>query len=170
MGRRDIVSPMELILYSDAHLPLTEAIETDPEMMAELGGAVAREDIPAIHKRRLETVEAGDLWLVILPEPDGPPAGTVGIWPRDWDGKQIHEAGWMVLPEFQGRGIATQALGMLIERACGEPAIESLHAFPGTTNAPSNALCHRFGFQLIGEHQGEYRGRAFRVNHWRVDL
>jgi RimJ/RimL family protein N-acetyltransferase len=161
---------MELVTYTEADIALTEAIETDPAMMAELGGPVPAESIPAVHSRRVGGIANGDWWLKIVPEPGGPAAGTIGIWPREWEGEEIFEAGWMVLPAFQGRGIAGQALALLIERARTEPRFRSLHAFPGVTNQASNALCRRAGFELIAESQGEYAGRPFRVNHWRLEL
>jgi RimJ/RimL family protein N-acetyltransferase len=159
---------VDLLPYGDADIELTQALETDPAVMAELGGPVAAGEIPAIHRRRLATTEGGGWWFVIVPEPGGPRVGTIGIWESETGGERIHEAGWMVLPAFQGRGIASEALGLLIERARAAPEYESVHAFPGLTNPASNALCRKFGFELVGELDGDYRGREFRVNHWRL--
>jgi RimJ/RimL family protein N-acetyltransferase len=161
---------MELRLYTDEDLALTEALETDPAVMAELGGPVPRGEIEGIHRRRLAGVADDPWWLVIVPEPGGPAAGTIGIWETEHDGERIHETGWMVLPAFQGRGIASAALGMLLERVRSEPRFETIHAFPGVSNGPSNALCRKFGFELRGEIDGGYRDASFRLNHWVLAL
>jgi RimJ/RimL family protein N-acetyltransferase len=76
----------------------------------------------------------------------------------------------MVLPEHQGRGIASAALGLLIERARAEPRFTSIHAFPPVTNAPSNALCRKAGFTLAEEMDFVYAGRTLRCNHWALGL
>jgi hypothetical protein len=89
---------LELIPYSDEDLSLVEELECDPESMRYLGGAVPRDRIPEIHRRRLATVADGDWYLKIVPDPDGPPAGTIGIWAAGWRGKPIQETGWMLLP------------------------------------------------------------------------
>lgn len=162
---------MELLPYSDDDLALTEALESDPEVMRELGGPVPRADLLAIHRKRVSgSGDGGDWWLKIVPEPGGPPAGTIGIWPTRWKGSEIHETGWMVLPEFQGHGIASAALELLLSRARSEPHFERVHAFPAVTNAPSNALCRKFGFVLTGECDVTFRDRPLRVNHWELDL
>ncbi|MFJ2854346.1 GNAT family N-acetyltransferase [Streptomyces rubiginosohelvolus] len=44
-------------------------------------------------------------------------AGTVALWPHDADGECISEIGWMVLPEYQGRGLAKLGVRTLLERA-----------------------------------------------------
>ena len=157
---------MELRAYTDADLALTEALETDPEVMRELGGPIARERLPEIHRRRL----ADPWWFTIGAEPDGPPVGTIGIWETEHDGHRLHETGWMVLPAFQGRGIASGALTLLLERARAEPAFRTVHAFPPVTNAPSNALCRKFGFQLVDERDFVYAGRTLRCNDWALDV
>ena len=92
--------------------------------------------------------------------------GTIGIWEHELDGTTIHETGWMVLPEFQRRGIAAAALAMLIERVRAEPAFPSMHAFPAVTNAASNALCRKLGFSLLGARDFDFRGSALHCNHW----
>ena len=155
---------MELLPYGDGDIELTYALETDPEVMRELGGALPRSAIPAIHRRRV-----GDpWWLKIVPDPNGPAVGTIGIWDKELDDQRLHETGWMVLPEHQGRGIASAALGLLIDRARAEPRFDALHAFPPVTNPPSNALCRKFAFGLVGERDFVYAGRTLRCNHWRL--
>jgi RimJ/RimL family protein N-acetyltransferase len=134
--------------------------------MRELGGPIASSEIPGIHRRRLND----PWWLKIVAEPSGPAVGTIGIWEKHFGEATIHETGWMVLPAFQGRGIASAALELLIERVRAEPRFESMHAFPPVTNAPSNALCRKFGFSLLEEINFSYVGRTLRCNHWALLL
>ena len=53
---------------------------------------------------------------------------------------------WMVLPEFQGRGIAMAATARAIELAKRDDKHRFMHAFPNIDNAPSNAICQKLGF------------------------
>jgi RimJ/RimL family protein N-acetyltransferase len=81
----------------------------------------------------------------------------------------LTEALETVLPAQQGRGIASAALTLLIERVKAEPRFPSIHAFPPVTNAPSNALCRKFGFTLLGQDDFVYAGRTLRCNQWALD-
>jgi RimJ/RimL family protein N-acetyltransferase len=161
------VGRVELLQYGDDDLGLTEALECDPEVMRHLGGPVDPADLVDVHRRR---AEQEDWYFKIVPKAGGPPAGTIGIWDSEWGGAPIHEVGWMVLPAFQGRGIATRALELLIQRARAEPRFERIHAFPGVSNAPSNVLCRKFGFELTGDEYFQFRGRTLRCNHWELDV
>jgi RimJ/RimL family protein N-acetyltransferase len=160
------VGAMELAPYEDDDFALTEALETDPVVMRELGGPTDPSRLPVVHRRRL-----GDpWWFKIIPDPSGPAVGTIGIWEKELDGATIHETGWMVLPAFQGRGIASAALRQLIDRVRDAPQFSSMHAFPPVTNAPSNALCRKFHFTLLGERDFVYAGRTLHCNHWMLEV
>jgi RimJ/RimL family protein N-acetyltransferase len=163
---------MELLPYADteADRALTEELESDPEVMRELGGPHTAEEIAATHERRANQLELDDWWLKIVPESSGPAVGTIGIWPTEHDGERIYEVGWMVLPRHQGKGIASRALALLLERARADGRFGSVHAFPGVTNAASNGLCRKFGFRKLAERDVVYAGRELRVNHWALDL
>ena len=162
---------MELVPYSDGDIDLTVALETDAEVMRELGGPIPRERVLPIHRRRVESVAKGeDWWFKIVPDPESPPAGAIGLWRSTWKGAEIDEVGWMVLPAFQGRGIATGALRLLLDRARRDGRFSRIHAFPGVTNAPSNALCRSFDFTWIEEGEVGFRDRPLRCNHWALDL
>jgi RimJ/RimL family protein N-acetyltransferase len=144
-------------------------METDPAVMAELGGAVPRDEIPAMHRRRLDNTATDPWWFVIVTE-DEQSAGTIGIWETEHDGAVVHETGWMLLAAFHGRGLASAALAQLLDRARAEARFEQLHAWPGVTNGASNALCRKFGFELLGAEEGAYRDARFPVNHWVLTL
>jgi RimJ/RimL family protein N-acetyltransferase len=76
----------------------------------------------------------------------------------------------MVLTAFQGRGIANAALEMILARARIEPQYRRIHAFPAVSNAPSNALCRKFGFANVDVGEFEFRGSTLRCNHWQLDV
>ncbi|HEX2025721.1 MAG TPA: GNAT family N-acetyltransferase [Actinomycetota bacterium] len=152
-------------------LPLYEELLVDPATMAELGGPISRDGLAEKLRGIVEDVEARRTWyFVILPDDEAEPAGTVCVWSHDWNGQEISEIGWMVLPRFQGRGLATRAVRTVLRRAGGEARWDVIHAFPAVTNAPSNAICRKTGFSLVGQADIDYAGRVLRCNHWRVDV
>jgi RimJ/RimL family protein N-acetyltransferase len=143
----------------------------DPAMMSELGGPLPREGIEEKVRRDVESLSAG-YWvkMIILDEGAGEcVAGTVSIWSHEQDGEPISEIGWMVLPEFQGRGLGKSAVRSLLGQARDEQRWGLVHAFPGVTNAASNGICRSLGFRLIGQRQVEFAGRALQTNHWVID-
>jgi RimJ/RimL family protein N-acetyltransferase len=93
----------------------------------------------------------------------------VVIWSNDEHGEPLSEMGWMVLPEFQGRGIAKAAARSVLERARGEDRWGMVHAFPAITNGPSNGICRTLGFSLIGQEEVMFAEQTFPTNHWSID-
>ena len=58
-----------------------------------------------------------------------------------------------------------------LEAARSEGKHRFVHAFPSVENAPSNAICRKVGFTLLGERDFEYPpGHSMRSNDWRFDL
>jgi RimJ/RimL family protein N-acetyltransferase len=82
---------------------------------------------------------------------------------------QISEIGWMVLPAYQGRGLARRAVSRVLDLAAADGRWGTIHAFPGVTNAASNALCRSLGFTLVGTVTVDFQGRPLTCHHWRVD-
>jgi RimJ/RimL family protein N-acetyltransferase len=110
--------------------------------------------------------EQGNWWLKIVPDPEVGPVGSVVLWDSEVRGEPVSEVGWMVLPKHQGRGYASAALRMLLEQVRADGRWGDIHACPGVTNAASNALCRKFGFELVGRLDVTYHGRPLRCNHW----
>ena len=113
----------------------------DPVMMAELGGPRPREGIEEKVRSDVQDVASGTAWIkIIVPSEDNPHvvAGSVTLWPHNVDGELLSEIGWMVLPEFQGHGLAKLAVRRLLEMAREEARWGLVHAFPAVTKgAPS---------------------------------
>jgi RimJ/RimL family protein N-acetyltransferase len=150
-------------------LALLRRIQADPEMTKHLGGPEPDEKIVSRLSRYVtyQTPESRMFKIVI----DDQPAGAVGYWDKTWQDEEVYEAGWNVLPEFQGRGIAMRATNLAIERARQEDRHTSMHAFPSVENTPSNRLCEKLGFTLKGEHDFEYPpGHWMKCNDWRLEL
>ena len=101
--------------------------------------------------------------------------GTVCIWEGYWEQHSlpIVEMGWGVLPKYQGRGFATQAVRLLlqlVEQDSDRRWGTVIHAFTSLDNGPSNSLCRRCNFRCMGESAVDYDGRPLVTNHYEYDV
>jgi len=143
----------------------------DPAMMADLGGPLPSEGMKDKVRRDALEAAADDAWIkMIVPDPDAPDvvAGSVTIWSHDTDDGPISEIGWMVLPQFQGRGLGKLATRTLLEQARDEDRWGDVHAFPATGNGASNGICRSLGFRFIAERNVTFADRVLRSNHWAI--
>ena len=155
--------------WSPGHLSLLEKLLGDPAMMAYLGGPESPEKIA----ERQTRYEQDPRQLRIVDVQTGEGIGWVGYWEREWRNTDVYEIGWSVLPGFQGRGIASAATRGALEAARVDGDRRYVHAYPAVENGPSNGLCRKVGFELLGTHEFEWpkgSGTMMRCNDWRFDL
>ena len=165
------VQEVRIAPWDSSGLEVLQRVNT-PQMKKHLGGPETDEQVLARHRRYLDITATGrgSMFVVVL-LPGKVAVGTIGYWERVWQGEQVYETGWSVLPEFQGRGIAVAAATAAIARARSERRHRHLHAFPSVDNPASNAICGRVGFSLVGACDFEYpAGRMMRSNDWCLDL
>lgn len=139
-------------------------------MMVHLGGPETPEKIAERHARYL-ALSGGDRMFRIVDAATGAAAGSVGYWRREWQGRDVYEIGWLVVPELQGRGLARSATAQALAHAREHGTRPAVHAYPNVDNGPSNAICARLGFTLVGACDVEYPpGHHMRCHDWRYDL
>jgi RimJ/RimL family protein N-acetyltransferase len=158
--------------WGEGDLPLLEKTLGDPEMTKYLGGPESAEKLAERQRKfeRLADSGTGRMFKVV-DEASGEAVGSVGYWERTEGGEEVYETGWFVIPEFQGRGIATSSTALAVARARSERKHRFFYAYPSVENVPSNAICRKLGFTLIEEREFEYPPGSFmRCNVWRLDL
>jgi RimJ/RimL family protein N-acetyltransferase len=128
----------------ESDLPVFFEHQQDPE-------ASAMADFPA---RDREAFDAH--WERLLADPslykktilfEGQVAGNIGSWAQD--GRQL--VGYWIGKEFWGKGLATQALGELIEELDTRP----LYAYVAKANIGSIRVLEKCGFVRSGEDEHE---------------
>ena len=150
---------------------LLQRLLGEPDMTRHLGGPETPEAVRARHDRYLGADPQKNGLFAIIAGPDAEPVGWVGYWESEWRGETVWECGWSVVPESQGRGVASEAAARMVTDARRRGTHRYLVAFPSVENAASNALCRRLGFELLGEEDVEYpKGSTMRSNAWRIDL
>ena len=160
--------------WGEGDLPLLQKCLGDAAMMEHLGGPMSPEKIVESQQRyeRLPGSGKGRMFKIVEAA-TGEGIGSVGYWEREGREGLVYETGWLVLPAFQGRGVATSATAQVSERARAEGKHRFLYAHPSVDNAPSNAICRKLGFTLMRVSEHEYpkdTGNILRCNDWRLDL
>jgi RimJ/RimL family protein N-acetyltransferase len=156
--------------WGSSDLPLLERLMGDPLMTEHLGGPESPAKLRE-RQSRYEHLDGADRMFRIVEVASGTGVGSVGFWTKEWRGGEVYEIGWMVVPEFQGRGIAVAATAQAIELARRDAAHRLMHAFPNVDNAPSNAICRKLGFELLEACEFEFpKGHLMTCNDWRLDL
>ena len=83
--------------------------------------------------------------------------GCCGLRPYDLE-KNIYEIGIHILPQYWGKGIASEALKSVIEYAFKELKVENLFAGHNPKNSASKKLLTKVGFQFVREEYYEPTG------------
>ncbi len=174
------MSEVRLVPWTEDDFQLLVRLNA-PEMTEHLGGPETPEQLELRHKRYVAAAESGTshgtekanaayVFKAIL-EAEGVVVGGVNFWDREWNGEQVYEMGWGVVPEFQGRGIASAAVAQAVELARATKRRSAIHAFPSVDNGPSNGICRKVGFELLGETRFEYpKGHWMLCNDWVLRL
>ncbi|GAA1954234.1 GNAT family N-acetyltransferase [Microbacterium deminutum] len=154
--------------WGEDDLPLLERYNT-PEMTRHLGGPETAELLALRQARYLRLWETDEARMFRI-EQDGAPVGGIGYWQVEHDGVPAWESGWSVEPQWQGQGIAREALRLVIRRVATDASRTLLVAYPGVANAASNALCRGAGFEQRGSATLPWRGGELEVNNWVLDM
>ena len=156
--------------WGSGYLPLLGRLMGDARMTEHLGGPESPDKLRE-RQSRYERLEGADRMYKIVDLASGHGVGSVGFWTKEWREQQVYEVGWMVVPEFQGRGIAAAATQQAIELARRDDSYRFMHAFPNIDNAASNAICRKLGFTLVEACEFEFpKGNFMTCNDWRLDL
>ena len=112
-----------------------------------------KRDIPksmADVERFIEKINAGPdpYYYTIWTVPDAEFAGTICLWNINWEAKYA-EVGYELLPNFQGRGIMSAALGEILNFGFRELKLQIIEAFTHRENYASLKLLEKFNFQRI---------------------
>jgi RimJ/RimL family protein N-acetyltransferase len=165
-----VAASVRLDPWGSGDLPLLVRLMGDPRMTEHLGGP----ETPAKlleRQRRYARLEDGDRMFKIVDVATGAGVGSVGFWAKQWRDEQVYEIGWMVVPEFQGRGVAVTATEQAIALAARDGRHRFVHAFPNVENGASNAICRKLGFELVEACEFEFpKGHFMTCNDWRLDL
>ena len=143
----------------------------DADSTRYLGGPESPSQIAARHERYLKLAPPDGQMFTVRNSNTDEVLGKVGFWEKSWNGERIYEAGWSILAEHSGYGIATQAALLVARYASNCKRNRFLHAFPSIENLASNRVCERAGFTNLGECEFEYpKGSTMRSHNWRLDL
>ena len=153
---------MELRAYTDADFALTERLETDPRVVAHLGGPVDPGRLPRVHRIRL----ADPWWFVITEEPGGPAVGTIGIWETEPPAsRSTRRAGPRPgAPGARDREPGPRAAARA--RPVRALAFERVHAFPADGQPGLQRALPQGRLEHVGEVDVEFAGRPLHCNHW----
>lgn len=142
-----------------------------PQMTAHLNGVESEQQLLDRNARYLRLWQAGEARMFVIEDAEQRPLGSIGFWNVEWRGDQALETGWFVVPEAQGRGVASTALGLLLDDARQHRGGRKLlTAFPSVENPGSNGVCRRAGFEMVGTVTDSFRGAALTMNEWVFDL
>lgn len=86
----------------------------------------------------------------IVERSSGETVGDIGVG-YDIPGLRQAEIGYRILEEFQGRGIAADAVGIMIEHLFKDRDLHRLVAYVATQNQSSSRLLEALGFRREGE-------------------
>jgi [ribosomal protein S5]-alanine N-acetyltransferase len=100
-------------------------------------------------------------WIILLGEQ---PVGWITLVVHSWD-HGLGECGYALSTPYQGRGIMTRALGLLVEDLFRHTSLYRLEARCATENLASQGVLEKLGFQREGTLRGYFQLNGARVDN-----
>lgn len=153
------------------HLDGLVGLDSDPQVMASLGGPRAREVTEAHLGYDMEQWERRGFGMYVLDAGGGQVVGRAGLRSTVLAGAEEVEVGYSLLTGWWGRGIATAAVDQIVGLAGLTELTPSIAATVGPANRASLRVLEKTGFvyerQLVraGEAMGLYR-RVLSLGPW----
>jgi len=152
--------------------PLFLTLHQDPAVMRFINDIEISGEIRHRFDQRLGRWDKyADFWLcmVIRERETGVAIGLTGFFP-DWKPYKQAEVGFMLLPEYQGKGYGEESLREVVKYAFEVCGFHRLQANVLEGNMASRGLLEKCGFQLEGCLRESYRLGAEWKNDWVLGL
>jgi RimJ/RimL family protein N-acetyltransferase len=122
------------------------ALLGNPQVMAFYPHPKSNDEVRGWIDSSLRSYEANGFGLRILElAHSGTFIGDCGLTYQEVDGETVLEVGYQLLPEYQGKGYATEAANACLNLAFGTIGADRLTAIINPRNAPSRAVAERLG-------------------------
>jgi RimJ/RimL family protein N-acetyltransferase len=160
------ISRPRLVLrpFRDADLGALITYRNDPAVARyQDWEGISRDDALALVRAHTQTsLGVPGRWqqIAIALAPGGELVGDVGLFLRP-DGRSA-ELGFTLAGPYQGRGLAREALGGLIDALFERAELERLEAVTDTRNGPAMALLARLGFTVASTADANFKGGVCR--------
>ncbi len=98
-----------------------------------------------IKKIRQANAEGRSFYWAICPQPENKLVGTICVWNFSEDKKEA-EIGFEILPEWQGKGLVSEAVREVIDHCFSNSSLERLWGATSPENLASIRVLEKFGF------------------------
>jgi len=121
-----------------------------------------KEAVRALLDAVMDSYDSGEpiFALAIVEKEEGRFIGSCGMAPDDLDPREI-QIFYVILPEFQGRGFASEAAAGLVSYAFTTLGVERLFASMAAENAASVKVAEKLGMTLVGNVEKELGGAVY---------
>jgi ribosomal-protein-alanine N-acetyltransferase len=136
-----ILKPVELADLQDMYV-----LRTDPQVAQYIERDITKslDDI----RQFIEMVIKNKFYFTIKTINGNNFVGAITLWNIDWS-KKYAELGYELLPQFQGKGLMSEAVKAMLDYAFTEAGFEYIEAYTHQKNIPSRKLLERLDFKLV---------------------
>ena len=144
-------SPEHLLALIESEAAFAERFETPPA--PGLRGFFVSEEVSPAWLEQLRAASGADLWVhgfAVVHRAEWQVVGTAGFkGPPDADG--IVEIGYGIVPAYEGRGLATEAVVALVDHAGTDPRVRTVRAHTLPAHNASTRVLEKCGFAFVAE-------------------
>ncbi|WP_243155689.1 GNAT family N-acetyltransferase [Kocuria sp. TGY1127_2] len=140
-------SRLTLRLHQESDAAWMHRVDSSPEVCRFLPyGPFSAEEAVRKNRQRMNRtgLDGGEGSLGLVLEYQGEPFGSISLWLTDRRYRAA-EIGWVIDPDYSGKGLATEAVTEMLDAAFGHYILHRLEARVDPRNTASVRLARRVG-------------------------